>query len=253
MSDIASDRELVLADAPLQFLVLDSTDLLTDVSGNGRNGTAVGGVIIGGAAGPGDSFGATNLDGVDDRVTSTYNPFTNGTARTFFGWARRDTHGALMALVAGNNAGTCPRLLMSAASPATLTWEPDRSTGTTSTWTSGPVDLAWFSWMLLFNEATDTANLLINGVSLGVRTNTTPYNASPGNIQWGVAQTSAFPFDGQISHVGVVDGDITSRALDYYNWGLSTAASRRPSFGLPSATNFPSPANLPTGETLGTP
>lgn len=251
MSDPISDRELVLADAPQQFLLLDAVDGLIDASGNARNGTAAGGVTIGGASGPGDSFGATDFDGVDDRVTSTYNPFVNGSTRTFFGWGNRDTHAANMALMAGTNATTCPRLLLSAASPAAITWEPDRSTGTTNTWLGGPADLAWFSWMLVFAEAANTAHLLINGISLGVQANATAYNAAPGNIQWGIAQTTAFPFDGKISHVGVVDGDVSAHAADYYNWGLSTAASRVPLTGLPSPATFPSPQHLPTGETLG--
>lgn len=56
------------------LLPLGSAGGLTDASGNGRNGTAVGGVTVGGVAGPlmvGDE-GATNFDGADDRITTTY-------------------------------------------------------------------------------------------------------------------------------------------------------------------------------------
>lgn len=56
-------------------LPLDATNGLTDLSGNGRNGTAAGGLTAGGySPGPlavGDD-GATDFDGTDDRITTTY-------------------------------------------------------------------------------------------------------------------------------------------------------------------------------------
>ena len=58
-------------------LPLDSEGGLTDISGNGRNGTATGGLVVGGAA-EGPTYrvdrdkGATNFDGVNDLVDTTY-------------------------------------------------------------------------------------------------------------------------------------------------------------------------------------
>lgn len=61
-------------------LPLDAEDGLTDLSGNGRNGTAVGGLTPGGySPGPftyGDE-GATDFDGTDDRITTTYSTRRN--------------------------------------------------------------------------------------------------------------------------------------------------------------------------------
>jgi hypothetical protein len=59
-------------------LALDSTNGLTDLSGNGRDGTGAGGVVVGGhSPGPFDA-GATDFDGTDDRITTTYSTRRQG-------------------------------------------------------------------------------------------------------------------------------------------------------------------------------
>ena len=60
---------------PALRLPLDSANGLNDISGNGRNGTAAGGLTVGGyadAPGPTDGDTATDFDGIDDRITTTY-------------------------------------------------------------------------------------------------------------------------------------------------------------------------------------
>lgn len=61
--------------APALHLSLGNVAGLTDQSGNGRNGTGLGGVVIGGAS-PGPyvrgNAGATDFDGTDDRITVPY-------------------------------------------------------------------------------------------------------------------------------------------------------------------------------------
>ena len=78
------------------LLPLGATDGLIDMSGNGRDGTAAGGVTIGGvSSGPllAEDEGATDFDGTDDRVTTTYetrrNLCTNprGGAGATTGWS----------------------------------------------------------------------------------------------------------------------------------------------------------------------
>jgi hypothetical protein len=67
--------------SPSILLALDATNGVTDLSGNGRNGTGAGSITIGGwTPGPlavGDD-GATDFDGTDDRITTTY-----GTRRNY--------------------------------------------------------------------------------------------------------------------------------------------------------------------------
>lgn len=81
----------VRALSPSFFLSLGSQAGLTDLSGNGRNGTGAGSITIGGQTGPlvrGDG-GATLFDGTDDRITTAYSPYVNGSAITVSGWADR--------------------------------------------------------------------------------------------------------------------------------------------------------------------
>jgi len=58
--------DLILAHGPSLYWRLGSGGI-TDLSGNGRNGTGQGGIAIGGAAGliAGDADGATDFDSVD--------------------------------------------------------------------------------------------------------------------------------------------------------------------------------------------
>lgn len=67
-------QEQVTALSPSIFLPLGASAGLTDLSGNARNGTAAGGVTVGGATGPltVSDGGATDFDGTDDRITTTY-------------------------------------------------------------------------------------------------------------------------------------------------------------------------------------
>lgn len=67
-------QEQVTALSPSIFLPLGASAGLTDLSGNARNGTAAGGVTVGGATGPltVSDGGATDFDGTNDRITTTY-------------------------------------------------------------------------------------------------------------------------------------------------------------------------------------
>lgn len=62
-------KAFVLSKSPAFYLALDSTDGFTDLSGNGRNGTAAGGVTAGSATGPHHRF-----NGVGTRTNYVTNP-----------------------------------------------------------------------------------------------------------------------------------------------------------------------------------
>ena len=80
---------------PELYWTLGPTNGLTDQSGNGRHGTAQGGVTIGGSAAltaDPDDAGATNFDGSDDYIDSGYTITSPGGAGLIvIGWAWRDT------------------------------------------------------------------------------------------------------------------------------------------------------------------
>ena len=79
-------QEQVTALSPSIFLPLGATAGLTDLSGNARNGTAAGGVTVGGATGPlaVDDGGATDFDGSNDYISTTYTTRRNLTTNPNF-------------------------------------------------------------------------------------------------------------------------------------------------------------------------
>jgi hypothetical protein len=113
-------QEQVTALSPSIFLPLGASAGLTDLSGNARNGTAAGGVTVGGATGPltVSDGGATDFDGTDDRITTTYatrrNLCTNPNFETdTAGWAVTGTGSIARSTAQFNDgaasvAATCP-------------------------------------------------------------------------------------------------------------------------------------------------
>ena len=180
---------------------------IIDRSGFSRSGTASGGVTVGGYSTTLPINGtdtATDFDGVDDCITSSYNPFTNGSNRTFMGWAYRDTSTSNDALFGSSSAtaGTWVRLLLNTGSQD-VAFTVNGATNSV-TWTAAwPGNTQWVHWALTFDETTDTAELFINGVSKGTKTVAQAYNATPGNLLIGAFANSADPFDGKMDEFAV--------------------------------------------------
>lgn len=75
MTKLAAYAELLESFGNLGMLLpLGATSPLDDLSSNNRDGTAAGGITTGGVAGPWayEDDGATDFDGTDDRITTTY-------------------------------------------------------------------------------------------------------------------------------------------------------------------------------------
>lgn len=253
MSDIASYKELILADAPLLYIPLDGVDGVTDATGNGRDGTAVGGPTIGGIAGPGDALTATNFDFVDDRVTTAYSNFANGNVYTWEWWQKR-TDQAAEHVPIGSTLNTGPTFRQ-IGGVDNLDFFPDRTgAGVTVAHVTATV---WCYVMAVFDEPGNKMTVLVGDSTTLTTTVTTGvtavFNAAPGNFEIGGRVGAGQLWKGGLGHVAYYAGDLSSRAVSHWGWGLSTLASRNPNFGYPQATNFPSPANLPRGEALGQP
>lgn len=254
MSDAATYKDAILADSPLLYIPLDATDGLKDQSGNGRDGTAAGspGPTIGGIAGPGDALTATSFDFVDDRVTTAYSNFVNGNVYTWEWWQNRTDQLAEHVPIGSTvNAGPTFR---QPSGTAGLDFFPDR-TGSGFSIASGLTAGAWLYVQVVFNEPTNTTITSVGTASaLTVTTLSTVsgvFNATPGNFEIGGRVGASNLFKGGLGHVAFYAGDLSARAERHWSWGISTVASRHPNPGLPSATNFPSPMNLPTGSSLG--
>ena len=223
MSDFS---DLMLSYDPAFYWKLDSVQLGTDITGNGRTGSASGGVTIGGSASAlpivGEDGTATDFDGTDDKITVSYNPFTNGTARTFCGWAIRDTTASEDCLFGsvGGTANDVAYLHMPIGAPGSpqirAGGNDEDADGFTNAW---PSTGAWAFWVLTFNESTDTAKWYVNGASYGSASHTATYDAASGNFQLGAVLATTFPFDGKMAHAAVFEYELTEsqvKSLYYY-------------------------------------
>jgi hypothetical protein len=200
------------------YWALDDTDLATDLSGNGHDGTAstIGGHTATFPPIDGEDPSCTDLDGTDDFVYSSYNPFTNATTRTFMGWAYRDTND-LDALMSSTSMTADPVLFIDngvlAGDSTYMIFRPDGSSGTQAVWaTVWPGTTQWVFWVLVFDEAGDSSELFINGVSKGTRSTTRAYAGTPGDVQFG-ARPIGNSLDGKMAHVAVVEGGLTGTQI----------------------------------------
>lgn len=198
----------ILALGPSLYWALDAQTGATDLSGNGRNGTGTGDITIGGYSdGPlAGTDSATDFDGSDDRITSTYNPFQNGTVRTFMGWAWRDTSSSVDVLFAADVSGSVQIKLLSGVN--TLQFAAS-TTGTD--WTGAwPGNGQWVHWAIVFNEPADTAALYLNGALVSSQAKTDAYAASPGNLEVAARVGTTDPFNGKMAHVAVWERGLTA-------------------------------------------
>lgn len=223
-------RNLIIADTPDLYWPLDATYGVNDQSSGGTNdGTAAGGATVGGFAGSpisGETT-STDLDGTDDRINSSYNPFTNGTTRTYTGWAYRDTSTSDDRIFSSSAAiSACPILQLSSGTTNVL-WGPGGTGGTFTTWTSAwPGNTQWVHWALIFNETTNDASLYINGAFVSTQANATAYNASPGTLQVGASFTTGLgaPFDGKQAHFAVFTRALTASEIQgHYRAGVGAS------------------------------
>lgn len=187
----------VRALSPSFFLSLGSQAGLTDLSGNGRNGTGAGSITIGGQTGPlarGDQ-GATAFDGSDDWITATYNPWAQ-TKLTFGGWVRRSNNAALQ-VVAANQDGTDYNVLAQYIGSEGTNWTTYINK-TVVTWaSSAPAYDTWTHWMLVYDDTADTVELFVNGVSKGLKTGITAQWHTGSALQIGRYQSGQYYYGNQ--------------------------------------------------------
>lgn len=216
-----SYQTMVTALSPSIFLPLGASSGLTDLSGNARNGTAAGGVTVGGATGPltVSDGGATDFDGTDDRITTTYNPFANSATRTFMGWAYRDTSSSNDCLLGGSAATNSPNIVLFSGNQ-NVGFFSDVAGASVSWVAAWPGNGVWVHWALVFNETTNAASLYINGTLTSTVSQTVAYNGTPGNLQIGSYNTTSDAFDGKQAWVSVHQTALTATQIrDAYDTG----------------------------------
>lgn len=239
----ATYADAVMSYAPQLYWPLDATLNVNDGSGNGRGGTAGGGISFG-TFSPGALLGsaatATDFDGVDDRITAGgYNPFVNGSNRTFAGWAYRDGAGASTDTLFGSNSSTSGNcvLLRLVASSSNVVFSVDGGTGSVTFTSAWPGNDQWVHWALTFNETSNVVELFINGLSMGTQSLATAYNAAPGDLVFGCFTSAGTdPFDGKMAAVATFHRILTAAEVrTLYRAGLAQP---------PVRGNYPARARL---------
>lgn len=207
----AEFKRAIIALGPSLYWALDDEDGVTDLSGNGRDGTAHGGITIGGAAGltaiDGDS--ATNFDGSDDYLTSIYNPFVDGSPRTYFLIVDQDGNGVNPLIIGNRSWGVTPGLWANFPTDEDLTWRMKSTVGGVTDPTGVPDPNTTYVVAAVVEETSDKAELFLNGESVAVATGLTdvqdagptPFLTVGGNAAGGGTGT----FDGQMSHLAIFE------------------------------------------------
>jgi len=164
------------------------------------------------------STGESGWLGTAHASASDLGCFANGTSRTFMGWAYRDDTSATHALFGTNATSNSPKLVILSGSQ-TVYFFPDTS-GAAVSWASWPGSAQWVHWALVFNEATDAAELFINGVSQTSKTASVAYTAAGSNFQIGVYATASSPYNGKQAWVSVHQTALTATQIrDAYDAG----------------------------------
>src|SRR4051794_22674283 len=205
-----------------------SGTVAADASGHGHAGTYNGGHTLGqSGALAGSSDPASDFDGTNGRVNSTYNPFANGGQITIEGWANRDTSTTDDSLFGGNGSAP-PRLLISAGSND-VRFRPVPSNGAEQLWTNAwPGTGQWVHWAVVLSESPDTAELFINGASKGTRTVSQAYATTPGSFEAGASGSTNNPFDGRLDEVAVYEHGLSAARIAAHH-----DAGRAPSGAAP--------------------
>jgi Concanavalin A-like lectin/glucanases superfamily len=173
---------------------------------NDRDGTYHGSPVLGvpGAL-AGDSNGAVELDGNGDFVSRDYNPFVNGTTRTFEGWAWRDStrHAdTLFGSVGAPKYGDV-QLRIEAGGNDVSFWS-DTNYGPAIWKRAWPGPDRWVHWALVFNEPADEVKLVINGVSKGRVEQESAYPTASG-VSAGAGGDGG-SFEGKLDEIAVYRG-----------------------------------------------
>ncbi len=213
-------ENVLLALGPSLYWRLGTVDGLLDKSGNGRNGTAVGGPTIGGVPGPvapRDDDGATAFNGSTQFVTSAYNPFTVGSVRTFMAWAYRDDTSGNHVIFSGSGA-TRPFLWL-AASTQDVIWQAKQGAGNATTWTAAwSGSKQWVHVAVVFDDVNSLATLYLNGALISAKAHINTYEGA-GNFQ--IAAFTGSLLKGSLDEAAVFERELAADEIRAaYDFGV---------------------------------
>lgn len=182
----------------------DSAGPVQDQTANNRDGTVTGVTLAAAGLLPAAPGTSAFFDATTDKIQSVAYTFANGGTHTLIGWAYRDNNTAQQRLVSFGTAGAIRSV---GAGSNVFNFEPRFSFA--SVGVTLPAS-GLFMWAVKFNEAADTVEWFVNGVSQGV---TTAFAT-----QWGAGTTDVRLGDGEgwfgrQEHFTVVEGDVPSTKI----------------------------------------
>lgn len=190
---------------PTLLWMLDDAYGASDLSGNGRDGTGGGDIVIGDAADllAFEDAGATTFDASNDRVATSYAIWSDTQERTLVALAAKTTL-TNATIFAGDVSADSPALAVQALS-ANVRFrvrDNDTSAASQATWTDAwPATTGPVLCGLDVDLGDDQAELYINGVSKGVVAGLTQTLLNAGNLKVGARGSATNPFGGSIGPV----------------------------------------------------
>ena len=177
-----------------------------------NHGTYSGGYTLNHPGATADTGRAVLLNGVNGRMTTGYNPFAAGSARTFEGWAKRNSNSTADTLFAGDSFVGYP--VLRALGGNDVRFNPDTTGAGQDFINALPGTGVWFHWALVWDGAARTATLYVDGVSKGTLTFGFGFGGLPGNIELGAEGSgTANPFDGYLDEVSVYPFALSAAAV----------------------------------------
>jgi prepilin-type N-terminal cleavage/methylation domain-containing protein len=155
-----------LSNGLVGYWALDNTTGMTDLSGNGNNGTASGGIAIGTAANHlGTSNKATAFDGVDDVIIGfTESNFDFAGSFSISCWAKlsAETYGFTKGIVA-KNAGSSTGFMLGEFGSGWSFFVADKNVVSTTNWSLN----VWHHIVGLYNSGDGKMHLYADGIEIG--------------------------------------------------------------------------------------
>lgn len=143
-------------------------------------------------------------------ILTTYNPFTNGTVRSFGAWAKRTDTSATHALASSSGTGLIPSIQLDSGNQ-NFTFAPSIFS-TVARWTATwPGNGTWYFWGVTFDGANNTVRLYINGRLVSQQSLATQWGGTNNFLSWGGSGATLINvFKGSISNPFVVEGNVTA-------------------------------------------
>jgi hypothetical protein len=212
-----------------------------DSSGAGHAGQYVGnpGLERNGALPWGDDDGAVSLNGSTQYVASSYNPFTNGTTRTFEVWAKRDTNNS-NDVVFGSNSTT--GMLLYGVPGNTNLWFRASSAGPYVGWANALPTGAWTHLVLVLDQPGNSVTLYENGTSLGTTTYSGQYASTPGSVWLGAWAGGNDDFDGKLEEAAVYEHGLSPQQIQAHYAAGTPSSADSPAYLM--CTDPQEPANF---------